>query len=169
LALGLDVPVNTPDALFHLCTIIEGPYTDNIKAKAASLASACYLDAFTRECSKPKDNDRHNAMAMAMADLSCEMGLFSEIAYFLIEEALMSAPNTSAVLEVMKNTVPHVLGSYKEFIHHEGLKIAAGRVCSACWKGSVSKSQFLRCAGACEGIRKVSYCSKLCQKSVGFT
>jgi hypothetical protein len=108
-------------------------------------------------------------MAMAMANFSCEMGLFSEIAYYLVEEALLSAANTNEVMEIMKNSVPHILHSYKEFIGREGLKIAAGRVCSECWKGSVSKSHFSRCTGACEGIRKLSYCSKPCQKSVGFT
>jgi hypothetical protein len=167
LAIGLDVPVNIPDAIYHLCSIINGTYTDTIKAKAASLAAACYLDAFTREKFTLKDGDRRNSMAIAMADFSCEMGLFSEIAYYLMEEALLSAHDTNEVLEIL-NSVPHLLRSYKEFINREGLKIAAGRVCSACWKGSVSKSQFLRCAGPCEGIRKLSYCSKSCQKSVGF-
>jgi hypothetical protein len=169
LAIGLDVPVNTPEALFHLYIVLAGPYPDIIKAKAASLASACYFDAFIRDSFKLKGENLQIDMATGMAEISCQFGLFPEIAYFLVEESLLNFPNKNRLMKMMNKNYPSLLRSYKEFINREGLKIAAGRVCSACWKGSVSKSHFFRCAGACEGIRKLSYCSRSCQKSVRFT
>ncbi|KIM35371.1 hypothetical protein M413DRAFT_32559 [Hebeloma cylindrosporum] len=124
-AIGLYVPVNAPKALFYLFNIIEGAYPNTIKAKAASLAAACFLDAFTRDISK--GDVQQDSMAIRMANFSCEMGLFSEIAYYLVEEALLFAPNASTVLGYMKKNVRHLLSSYKEFIASEGVKIAAGR------------------------------------------